>query len=473
MADSSSVSDNSNSDDNSISTFTSSLVFNILVAAAIIVAFCILRPQFKRVYAPRTYAVGKEKRSPPISSRILAWVPAVLKVEDDAIIERVGLDTYMFLRYMRSMFVIFVVLSFLSLVTILPVNITGGAGATELNRLTIANVPSESTKLWVHIVFFMLFVAWVLRNIFVELQVYTRLRIWWLTNPSHTQKIGASTIMVSSLPQSLADSDSKLRATFDMFPGGVRQVIVNRNCSDLEEVVEERDSLAAKLEKLLTSFAAKSEKLHKKASKKGATYKPPKRPTMRESKIPLKGPKLDAFEFLSTKIGELNRRIAELGGDPTQFKRQSSAFVFFNKQVAAHMAGQTVLDYKPFSMNLVSLDVSPDDIIWSNLNLNPYDRRIRGYISLAATIGLVIVWSIMTGALTALVSVKNLSKIPALKNMSDSKFFGIFTGIVPAVVLAVVMSLLPIILRLLLRLEGTPRVSEVNLRLLNRYFFFQ
>ncbi|KAJ2313289.1 phosphate metabolism protein 7 [Coemansia sp. RSA 2705] len=463
----------SDSDDNSVSTFSSSLVFNIVVAAVIFVGFCILRPRFKRVYAPRTYAVGKEKRSPAIGSWPLAWIPAVLKVSDDKIIERVGLDTYMFLRYMRSMFVIFVVLSFLSLVTILPVNITGGGGATKLNRLTIANVPSESTKLWVHIVFFMVFVAWVLRNIFVELQVYTRLRIWWLTNPSHTGKVGASTIMVTTLPPALVDSDDRLRATFDLFPGGVRQVIVNRNCSELEEAVEERDALAASLEKQLTSYAAKCEKLYKKATKKGGEYKAPKRPTMRESKIPLRGPKLDAFEFLSTKIGELNRRIAELGGDPTQFNRQSSAFVFFNKQAAAHMAAQTVLDYKPFSMNLVSLDVNPDDIIWSNLNLNPYDRRIRGYVSLAATVGLVFVWTLMTGALTTLVGVKNLRKIPGLEHMSDSKFFGLFTGIVPAVVLAIVMALLPIILRLLLRLEGTPRVSEVNLRLLNRYFFFQ
>ncbi|KAJ2727457.1 phosphate metabolism protein 7, partial [Coemansia sp. D1744] len=295
MADSSSVSDDSNTDDNSVSTFTSSLVFNIVVAAVIFIAFCVLRSRFKRVYAPRTYAVGKEKRSPSIGAQMLAWIPAVLKVDEDKIIKRVGLDTYMFLRYMRSMFVIFVVLSFLSLVTILPVNITGGAGATELNVLTIANVPSESTKLWVHIVFFMLFVAWVLRNIFVELQVYTRLRIWWLTNPSHAQKIGSSTIMVSSLPQALADSDKKLESTFDMFPGGVRQVIVNRNCSDLEEIVDERDKLAAKLEKLLTSYAATSEKLHKKAAKKNSTYKAPKRPMMRESKVPFKGPKLDAF----------------------------------------------------------------------------------------------------------------------------------------------------------------------------------
>ncbi|KAJ2162875.1 phosphate metabolism protein 7 [Coemansia sp. RSA 552] len=460
-------------DESSVSTFTSSLVFNLLVGTGIVIAFCVLRPRFKRVYAPRTYAVDKEKRSPSIGSRLLAWVPAAMRVPDERIIERVGLDTYMFLRYMRSMFIIFLVLSFLSLVTILPVNLTGTGGATEMSKLTIANVSSESTKLWVHIVFFCLFVAWVMRNIFVELQVYTRLRIWWLTNPEHTSKVGSSTIMVTPLPKPLSESDDKLRAAFDMFPGGVRQVIVNRDCEELADIIEDRDNWAATLEKLLTSYAAKSEKAFKKSAKKGTTFKAPKRPTMRESSIPFKGPKLDAFEFLPTKIAELNHKIAELSANHGQFERQSSAFVFFNKQEAAHMAAQTVLDYSPFSMNLVSLDVNPEDIIWSNLNLNPYDRRIRGYISLAASVGLVIVWTIMTGALTALVGVENLRKIPGLENMSDSKFFGIFTGIVPAVLLAVLMALLPIILRLLLRLEGTTRVSEVNLKLLNRYFLFQ
>ncbi|KAJ2808308.1 phosphate metabolism protein 7, partial [Coemansia guatemalensis] len=56
MADSS---DSSDGDDNSVSTFVSSLAFNIIVAAVIFIAFCILRPRFKRVYAPRTYAVSK------------------------------------------------------------------------------------------------------------------------------------------------------------------------------------------------------------------------------------------------------------------------------------------------------------------------------------------------------------------------------------------------------------------------------
>ncbi|KAJ1663508.1 phosphate metabolism protein 7 [Coemansia sp. RSA 1813] len=457
-----------------VSTFVSSLVFNVAVAVCIFIVFTILRPRFKRVYAPRTYAVSKERRSEPISDRLLAWVPMVLRVPDEKIIERVGLDTYMFLRYMRSMFVMFVVLSLLSVVTILPANITGGNGVKGMAILTMGNVRPDSKTLWVHIVFFMVFVVWVLWNIFGEFKVYTRLRIWWLTNPKHASRVGASTIMVSTLPQALIGDDDRISSVFNMFPGGVRQVIVNRNCTELEDIVEERDSLAMKLEGTLTSYAVKCEKDFKKATKKGATFKEPKRPTMRKSKIPFKGPKLDAIEYLSTEIAKLNKQISEAGGEEENYKRQSTAFVFFNKQIAAHMAAQTVLDYKPFSMNSVSLDVHTDDIIWSNLNLNPYDRRMRGYLSLAATIGLVITWTLLTAAISALVSVEKLSKtIPGLKSLADSEFFGLFTGIIPSAVLAAVMALLPIILRLLLRLEGTPRRSEIDMRLLNRFFFFQ
>ncbi|KAJ1823106.1 phosphate metabolism protein 7 [Coemansia sp. RSA 2599] len=458
---------------NDTSTFVSSLVFNVVVAAAIIAAFCILRPRFKRVYAPRTYAVAKGKRSPQIGSSLFAWFSKIMEVRDDEIIARVGLDTYMFLRYMRSMFIIFTVLSILSAVTILPVNITGGGDSEGINKLTMSNLPLKSPKLWVHLVFFMVFVVWVMYNIFGELSVYTRLRLWWLTNPKHSSKVGASTIMVSTLPDTLLNREDKIRKLFDIFPGGVRQIIVNRDCSELSEMVQTRDKYALKLEKMLTAHSVGCEKAHKKSLTKGTPYVEPKRPMMRESKIPFKGPKIDAMEFLSTEIARLNQQIAEGTSDETQYKRQSSAFVMFRKQIAAHMSAQTVLDYKPFSMNSVSLDVNPEDIIWSNLNMNPYDRRIRGYISFAITIALVVLWTLLTTAVSALVSVKNLKKLPGLENMPDSGWFGIFTGIVPSIVLAVLIALLPMILRLLLRLEGTPRVSEVNLRLLNRFYFFQ
>ncbi|KAI8320576.1 DUF221-domain-containing protein [Martensiomyces pterosporus] len=473
MADGSSSSSGNSSTNNSVSTFVSSLVFNLVVATVMTIAFCVLRPHFKRVYAPRTYAVEKSKRSPAIGASLLAWIPAVLSVPDDKIIQRVGLDTYMFLRSMRSMFIMFTVLSLLSVVTILPANITGGNDVPGLARLSMGNVEKQSGKLWVHIVFFMVFVAWVLWNIFGELKVYTRLRMWWLTNPKHSSKVGASTVLVSSLPDNLVDQDAKLSSMFGMFPGGVRQIIVNRNVSELEKLVGERDARALKLEKLMTKYAVQCEQAYNKSIKKGTAYKEPERPKMRESMVPFKGPKIDAITHHSTEIAKLNRQIADLtDGDIHQFKRQSSAFVLFHKQIAAHMSAQTVLDYKPFSMNSVSLDVYPEDIIWSNLNMNPYDRRMRSYISFGITVGLVIVWTILTAFLMSLVQVENLKNFGPFKNLTDSYWLGVFTGIVPTIIMAVLMALLPIFLRLLLKLEGTPRVSEINLRLLDRYYFF-
>ncbi|KAI7828314.1 hypothetical protein BX661DRAFT_181866 [Kickxella alabastrina] len=412
------------------------------------------------------------KRSTKIGASPLAWIQKVLSIPDDVIIARVGLDTYMFLRYMRSMFIIFTVLALLSVVAIMPVHITGGEGEEGINVLNMSNLPQDSNKVWVHIIFFMVFVVWVMRIIFTELKVYTRLRLWWLTNHAHSSKVGASTVMVSSLPDTLIEREDKLHSMFNIFPGGVRQIIVNRDCSELADIVEKRDKYAVKLESLMTSYAVNCEKAHKKAIKKGSAYVEPKRPMMRESKVPFKGPKLDAVEFLSTEIAKLNEQIAESGNDASKFKPQSSAFVLFRKQIAAHMSAQTVLDYKPFSMNAVSLDVNPDDVIWSNLNMNPYNRRIRGYISSAFTVGLVIAWTFLTFAVTGLVSIKNLEKIFKVK-MPTSGLFGIFTGIVPSLALVVLMILLPIFLRFLLRMEGTPRVSEVNLRLLNRFYFFQ
>ncbi|KAJ1957996.1 phosphate metabolism protein 7, partial [Dipsacomyces acuminosporus] len=336
----------------------------------------------------------------------------------------------------------------------------GGNDVHGLARLSIGNVQPYSSLLWIHIVFFIVFVAWVMSNIFGELKVYARLRMWWLTNPERTKNCGASTVLVSSLPDNLIDQDDKLSSIFGIFPGGVRQIIVNRNVSELEDIVNKRDSHVKRLEKLLTNYAVQCEKAYVRSVQNGAPYSEPKRPLLRESKIPFKGPKIDAITYHATEIEKLNSKIAKFGGDASKFKRQSSAFVMFNEQIAAHMSAQSVLDYKPFSMNTVSTEVNPDDIIWSNLNMNPYDRRLRGYISFGISIGLTIVWTILTATLNTLIGVNVLTKLADVGDERSKKWLDMFTGIVPTLLIATLIVILPIFLRLLLRLEGTPSVSE-------------
>ena len=74
----------------------------------------------------------------------------------------------------------------------------------------------------------------------------------------------------------------------------------------------------------------------------------------------------------------------------------NAAFILFNKQIAAHIAAQILTHHQPYRMSALQkyIEVAPEDVIWENLTMNPYNRRLRTMLSWIATIGLVILWSI-------------------------------------------------------------------------------
>jgi hypothetical protein len=82
----------------------------------------------------------------------------------------------------------------------------------------------------------------------------------------------------------------------------------------------------------------------------------------------------------------------------------NGAFILFNKQIAAHLAAQTLTHHDPYRMSGSSkyIEVAPGDVIWDNLVMNPYERRVRLVLSWAATIGLIIVWAIPGSSLIIL-----------------------------------------------------------------------
>ncbi|KAJ2688161.1 phosphate metabolism protein 7 [Coemansia spiralis] len=464
-------SDKSKDESNSLTTFLASLVFNIGVALVIFFAFCILRPRFRRVYAPRTYAVEREKRSQKIGDGIFAWIPAILRIPDEDIIRRSGLDTYMFLRSIRTMFIMFSVIAVVTCGALLPINILGTGGRRGLLQLSISNLSTDSYLIWVHIGIFALLVCWVMWSIVGELRLYTQLRMWWLTNPENSSRANANMVLVTGVPEKLVKDEGRLADIFDVLPGGVRQVIVSRESKELAAAVKKRDGLAARLEKMLTAYALKCTKLSDRAAAKGTHYVAPGHPRLRAG---VWGKRVDAFEYLASEIAMCNHFIAQCAKTRHEFKPQSAALVLFNQQIAAHLAAQAVVDYKPLSMGRVSTNVDPQDVIWTSLDMNPWSRRIRGYLSFVAYVGLTIVWTLATAFLMGLVQVKNLAILDRFSWLRGNDVaIGLFSGIVPSALLALLMSVLPHLLRLLLRLEGTPTRSEINLRLLHRLFFFQ
>ena len=154
----------------------------------------------------------------------------------------------------------------------------------------------------------------------------------------------------------------------------------------------------------------------------------------------------------------------------------NSAFVLFNKQIAAHLAAQVLTHHSPYRIADRHLGVAPEDVIWANLNLNPYEARIRIAISWCITLGLIILWAFPVAFVGAISNIHSLcttySWLSWLCSLPDV-IVGIISGILPPVLLAVLMMLLPIVLRLLSRLEGTPTRSDIELSLMTRFFLFQ
>lgn len=167
-----------------------------------------------------------------------------------------------------------------------------------------------------------------------------------------------------------------------------------------------------------------------------------------------------------------------LKGAPSdeKYPALNSAFITFNRQIAAHLAFQSLAHHMPYTMTGRYIEVAPSDVIHANLNLNPYEQKIRLAISYAATAGLILLWAfpvafvgVVSNIKTVCTQVVWLSWICTLPPV----VVGIISGILPPVLLAVLMMLLPIVLRLLARFEGIPKYTGLELSLMTRFFLFQ
>ena len=75
--------------------------------------------------------------------------------------------------------------------------------------------------------------------------------------------------------------------------------------------------------------------------------------------------------------------------DKQTYPPLNSAFILFNNQMAAHMAVRLLTHHEPYRMAKKYIDVAPEDIVWSNLSMNPYEAQVRTLISYGITAALV------------------------------------------------------------------------------------
>jgi hypothetical protein len=122
------------------------------------------------------------------------------------------------------------------------VNVTG------LDQLAWGNVrPTKTHRYWAQLILAVLVIIWVCGVFFTELKVYIKIRQDYLTSAEHRLRASATTILVSAIPRKWLTTEA-LSGLYDVFPGGIRNIWINRNFDELLDKIHQRDDVFQKLE---------------------------------------------------------------------------------------------------------------------------------------------------------------------------------------------------------------------------------
>ncbi|RDA84710.1 hypothetical protein CP532_2764 [Ophiocordyceps camponoti-leonardi (nom. inval.)] len=464
----------------------------LVPSIAFILFFLFFRRSQRRFYAPRTYlgSLPHNERSPDLPGGWFNWIGPFSKIPDVYALTHQGLDAYLFLRYLRVATVIALVSLCITWPILFPINATGGGNNEQLEILSYSNIAiRNNNRLYAHA-----FVAWlvygfVMYMIMRECIFYINLRQAYLLTPQYSRRISSRTVLFTAVPSDFLN-ESRIRS---MFNNTVRRVWIAGNSDKLEELVEERDDAAMKLEKAQVKLIKMVNKARVKDAKKGtaapaddvdatdniaARYVPDKkRPSHRTGPLGLVGKKVDTIDWCRQ---ELRRLIpeADRGQDEWRagnFQTVNAIFVEFETQADAQAAYQTLTHHRALRMCPKVIGVKPSEVVWKSLSIPWWQVIVRRYAVYAFITALIVFWAIPVAIIGLITQVKTLMTLPGLHWLGQipGPILGVVSGLLPAVAMSIVLSLVPVLMRWCAKLAGAPTLSRAELFTQNAYFAFQ
>ncbi|KAB8337311.1 hypothetical protein FH972_021612 [Carpinus fangiana] len=464
------------------------------------------RPTMQKIYMPKTYLVPERQKTDPPDSNPLKWFKKVVSYDDQELIQKCGLDSWLFTRYLWMCLRIFVPASLLILPVLLPLNAVGGSGQENnisgLDQLSWQNVkPENYNRYWGHLVMAIVLIIYCCYVFYDELLNFIKIRQTYLTSPQHRIRASTRTIFVNNIPPELR-SLKALDELFDVFPDGIRKIWLNRDYTSLENLVQRRNNFARNLEEAYTDMFQLASQRHKKnparilETDNDAIWAKYIRPSDRPTKfIPrfraVRGLRMvpfwliwpfgllksvDKIDYCVAEIDRLGKKIAERSANPEDYKAASSAFIQFNSQVAAHMAVQSNMHHSPSLMGPRILEIAPADVKWDNLNLSWWDRWIRTLLFTCLFVGIILLWGIpitVAGFMSSLGTVNNSISWLGWVSKLPKWVISVIQGVVPQLLVSLLITtLMPILFRWLCKLTGQPTGAKTEQMLQVWYFAF-
>ena len=450
---------------------SASLITSVAAAALLALLFSLFRPRHSVVYAPKTKHADHKHSPPPIGRGIFAWFKPVLRTKEPELVECIGLDATIFLRFTKMCRNIFIFMSIIGCSIMIPVNLTQSKGAVQqgFSAFTIMTPMYVSTMaVWSQVA-----CAWAFNIIIVfflwrNYKAIVRLRRNYFQSSDYQRSLHARTLMILDIPQTARSEEGIMRLTDEVNPtAALPRASVGRNVKGLPKLIKEHDETVRKLESVLAKYLKRPDQL------------PPNRPTMRPPRNhrgDTVGKKVDAIDYLTDQITRLEEEIRHVRASVDKRDAMPFGFASFDMIEHAHAVAYTARKKHPQGTT-ISLAPRPHDLIWENLPLSKSARMWKRFMNIIWVTALTVVW-IAPNAMIAifLSNLNNLGLVwPAFQTSlnANPKVWAAVQGIASPAITSLVYLILPIIFRrLAIRAGDVTKTSRERHVLHHLYAFF-
>ncbi|KAG9066632.1 hypothetical protein KI688_012540 [Linnemannia hyalina] len=394
---------------------------------------------------------------------------------DSELVEKIGLDAVVFIRFIRMCRQVFIALTILGCGTLIPINIIGTIRSADgvvpedkIGLLTISGIKNFDW-LWAHVG-----AIWAFSTVFGLAMLhgyrsFLKLRIQYFESDIYQESMASRTIMLAGLPDSLQD-DGKL-TTFMSSLGTTDQpvqAVVGRKVNKLPELMAEHKKMVTSLEKIMAKYFADPSKL------------PEKRPTVRIGRF--FGTKVDAIDYYSQQIEELSEKIERTRMEISKSQPTNYGFVSYQTIQGAHKVAKEFTNPVAFRTRTKMIDPPelflspvPKDIIWFNVSNPKHLRKSRRVIvNILFFVGSLLFF-IPMGFLTAFAKLERfIGLFPATKPYFDNNLFvaGLVQSLLPILALDILMLLVRKLIVYLAWFQGNITKSSTDRSTLAKFYLF-
>jgi hypothetical protein len=394
------------------------------------------------------------------------------------------LDSYLYLRFLRTLIFLCVVGCCITWPILIPINATGGGTSSQLDRISIGNV-SDKKKLYAHAVAAYIYFGFVMFTIARERLWLIGLRQAWNLSKPATKRLSSKVVLFLSAPTAALDQENAQR----FFGDDALRVWPATRADKLHSLVSSRDATIEELEaaelKLIRNVKQKLDKSGNKGNSVFSGYedlpnhmKKSLRPT-HTLKTPPTGKKVDSIDYYREQLKEKEEEIQKLrdsNADAESHGGAAAVFVEFKTQGAAQRAYQQIASAEILALNPRYTSVLPGEVIWSNLTIAPAKRISQQGLATTLVVAVIVFWSIpisFVGAWSNVQYLANTYKWLNWLNALPESVLSLLAGLVPAALLSALASFVPNIFRAIFKAFGEPTNTSAELKVLKWYFVFQ